>query len=143
MAQIVLDAPASPRHRGAGASPAAPAQPVIPPPAATPTTVHLAFDRDANSASAMARRIAQVRAEHGGDVRVLVEVEVVLAEDAAAAARKRSQLELLDALVGLAWSPSSVRVVTTADRVEEESGRLAGRLGADGVVLLPVGRSRA
>lgn len=127
MAQIVLDAQRSSVPRGTAA------------PSVTPATVRLAFDRDASSASAMARRIAGIRAEHGGDVRVLVEVEVVLAEDAAAAARKRTQMELLDALVGLAWAPSSVRVVATADRVDEEAGRLAERVGADGVLLLPVG----
>jgi alkanesulfonate monooxygenase SsuD/methylene tetrahydromethanopterin reductase-like flavin-dependent oxidoreductase (luciferase family) len=72
------------------------------------------------------------------DVRVLLDLEVVLAGDERTARRKRSQLEHLDALAGLTWSPADTRVVTTADRLVDEVHELAVRAGVDGVVLHPL-----
>ncbi len=74
-------------------------------------------------------------------VRLLLDVEVVVAADSGTARRKRSQLEYLDALAGLSWAPSANRVVTTADRLAEEVRELASAAGVDGVVLLPLGGS--
>jgi alkanesulfonate monooxygenase SsuD/methylene tetrahydromethanopterin reductase-like flavin-dependent oxidoreductase (luciferase family) len=72
------------------------------------------------------------------DVRVLLDLEVVLAPDEGTARRKRSQLEHLDALAGLTWSPAATRVVTTGDRLVGEVRELARRAGVDGVVLHPL-----
>jgi alkanesulfonate monooxygenase SsuD/methylene tetrahydromethanopterin reductase-like flavin-dependent oxidoreductase (luciferase family) len=71
-------------------------------------------------------------------VRVLLDVEVVLAPDEATARRKQSHLEHLDALAGLGWSPAAARIVTTADRLVAEARELARRTGVDGVVLHPL-----
>jgi alkanesulfonate monooxygenase SsuD/methylene tetrahydromethanopterin reductase-like flavin-dependent oxidoreductase (luciferase family) len=72
------------------------------------------------------------------DVRVLLDLEVVVAVDEVTARRKRSQLEYLDALAGLSWSPAATRVVTTGDRLVAEVRELARRAGVDGVVLHPL-----
>lgn len=106
--------------------------------------IRLEFSVAVPSVGALARVAALVDesvAEVGRDraeVRVLLDVEVVLAADERTARRKRSQLEHLDALAGLTWSPAATRVVTTPDRLVEEVRELARRSGVDGVVLLPL-----
>ncbi len=106
--------------------------------------VRLEFSVAVPSVGAMARVAALVddavadadRAR--ADVRVLLDLEVVLAADEATARRKRSQLEHLDALAGLTWSPAATRVVTTPERLVGEVRELARRAGVDGVVLHPL-----
>ncbi len=106
--------------------------------------IRLEFSVAVPSVGALARVAALVDesvAEVGRDrteVRVLLDLEVVLAADERTARRKRSQLEHLDALAGLSWSPAATRVVTTPDRLVEEVRELARRAGVDGVVLLPL-----
>jgi alkanesulfonate monooxygenase SsuD/methylene tetrahydromethanopterin reductase-like flavin-dependent oxidoreductase (luciferase family) len=106
--------------------------------------IRLEFSVAVPSVGALARVAALVDesvAEVGRDraeVRVLLDVEVVLAADERTARRKRSQLEHLDALAGLTWSPAATRVVTTPDRLVDEVRELARRSGVDGVVLLPL-----
>lgn len=111
--------------------------------------IRLEFSVAVPSVGALARVAALVDesvAEVGRDraeVRVLLDVEVVLAADERAARRKRSQLEHLDALAGLTWSPAATRVVTTRDRLVDEVLELARRAGVDGVVLLPLNGGEA
>lgn len=112
--------------------------------ARTADVVRLGFSVAVPSVGALARVVALVDeavADAGRDraeVRVLLDLEVVLAGDDRIARRKRSQLEYLDALAGLTWSPADTRVVTTADRLVVEVQELAGRAGVDGVVLHPL-----
>jgi alkanesulfonate monooxygenase SsuD/methylene tetrahydromethanopterin reductase-like flavin-dependent oxidoreductase (luciferase family) len=112
--------------------------------ARTADVIRLAFSVAVPSVGALARVAALVDealAEQGrprAEVRVLLDLEVVLAADERTARRKRSQLEHLDALAGLTWSPADSRVVTTADRLVAEVRELALRAGVDGVVLQPL-----
>jgi hypothetical protein len=112
--------------------------------ARTADVIRLAFSVAVPSVGALARVAALVDealAEQGrprAEVRVLLDLEVVLAADERTARRKRSQLEHLDALAGLTWSPADSRVVTTADRLVAEVRELAVRAGVDGVVLQPL-----
>lgn len=112
--------------------------------ARTADVIRLAFSVAVPSVGALSRVAALVDealAESGrdrADVRVLLDLEVVLAGDERTARRKRSQLEYLDALAGLGWSPAATRVVTTADRLVAEVRELATRAGVDGVVLHPL-----
>jgi alkanesulfonate monooxygenase SsuD/methylene tetrahydromethanopterin reductase-like flavin-dependent oxidoreductase (luciferase family) len=106
--------------------------------------IRLEFSVAVPSVGALSRVAALVEeavAASGRDraeVRVLLDLEVVLAGDERTARRKRSQLEHLDALAGLTWSPADTRVVTTADRLVAEVRELARRAGVDGVVLHPL-----
>lgn len=117
--------------------------------ARTADVIRLEFSVAVPSVGALARVAALVDealAESGRDrdgVRVLLDLEVVLAGDERTARRKRSQLEHLDALAGLTWSPADTRVVTTADRLVAEVRELAVRAGVDGVVLHPLAGGRA
>lgn len=112
--------------------------------AARADVIRLDFSVAVPSLGALTRVVALVEdaiADVGRDrseVRVLLDLEVVLAADELAARRKRSQLEYLDALAGLTWSPAATRVVTTRDRLADEVRELALRAGVDGVVLLPL-----
>jgi alkanesulfonate monooxygenase SsuD/methylene tetrahydromethanopterin reductase-like flavin-dependent oxidoreductase (luciferase family) len=112
--------------------------------ARTADVIRLEFSVAVPSVGALSRVAALVDealAEQGRDrseVRVLLDLEVVLADDERTARRKRSQLEHLDALAGLTWSPADTRVVTTADRLVAEARELAIRAGVDGVVLHPL-----
>jgi alkanesulfonate monooxygenase SsuD/methylene tetrahydromethanopterin reductase-like flavin-dependent oxidoreductase (luciferase family) len=112
--------------------------------ARTADVIRLAFSVAVPSVGALSRVAALVDetlAEQGrsrAEVRVLLDLEVVLAADERTARRKRSQLEHLDALAGLTWSPADSRVVTTADRLVAEVRELALRAGVDGVVLQPL-----
>ncbi|MEV7973881.1 hypothetical protein [Cellulomonas sp. NPDC089187] len=71
-------------------------------------------------------------------VTLLLDLDVVLAPDARTARRKRAELEYLDALSGLTWSPGDTRVVTTAESLRAELHELAERVGVDGLVLHPL-----
>ncbi|WP_158369965.1 LLM class flavin-dependent oxidoreductase [Cellulosimicrobium cellulans] len=112
--------------------------------ARTADVIRLGFSVAVPSVGALARVAALVDdalAEAGRDrteVRVLLDLEVVLAGDERTARRKRSHLEYLDALAGLSWAPADTRVVTTADRLVAEVGEVARRAGVDGVVLHPL-----
>jgi hypothetical protein len=112
--------------------------------ARTADVIRLGFSVAVPSVGALARVAALVEdalADAGRDraeVRVLLDLEVVLAGDEGTARRKRSHLEYLDALAGLSWAPADTRVVTTADRLVAEVGEVARRAGVDGVVLHPL-----
>ena len=112
--------------------------------ARTADVIRLGFSVAVPSVGALARVAALVDdalAEAGRDrseVRVLLDLEVVLAGDERTARRKRSHLEYLDALAGLSWAPADTRVVTTADRLVAEVVEVARRAGVDGVVLHPL-----
>jgi len=112
--------------------------------ARTADVIRLGFSVAVPSVGALARVATLVEdalAEAGRDrseVRVLLDLEVVLAGDERTARRKRSHLEYLDALAGLSWAPADTRVVTTADRLVAEVGEVARRAGVDGVVLHPL-----
>ncbi|WP_454049959.1 hypothetical protein [Cellulomonas sp. Marseille-Q8402] len=112
--------------------------------ARTADVIRLGFSAAVPSIGALARVTALVEdalAEAGRDraeVRVLLDLEVVLADDERSARRKRSQLEYLDALAGLSWAPADTRVVTTAGRLLAEVVEVARRAGVDGVVLHPL-----
>ncbi|NHT19339.1 LLM class flavin-dependent oxidoreductase [Cellulomonas sp. IC4_254] len=112
--------------------------------ARTADVIRLGFSVAVPSVGALARVAALVEdalADAGRDrteVRVLLDLEVVLAGDERTARRKRSHLEYLDALAGLSWAPADTRVVTTADRLVSEVGEVARRAGVDGVVLHPL-----
>jgi alkanesulfonate monooxygenase SsuD/methylene tetrahydromethanopterin reductase-like flavin-dependent oxidoreductase (luciferase family) len=112
--------------------------------AARADVIRLGFSVVVPSVGALARVVALVEEEIAAtgrdraEVRVLLDVDVVLAADERTARRKRSHLEYLDALAGLSWSPAATRVVTTADRLAAEVHELAERTGVDGVVLHPL-----
>ncbi|NKY08357.1 LLM class flavin-dependent oxidoreductase, partial [Cellulomonas hominis] len=112
--------------------------------AARADVIRLEFSVAVPTVGALARVVALVEeavAEAGRDraeVRVVLDLEVVLAADARTARRKRSHLEYLDALAGLGWSPAATRVVTTPELLAAEVRELARRAGVDAVVLLPL-----
>jgi alkanesulfonate monooxygenase SsuD/methylene tetrahydromethanopterin reductase-like flavin-dependent oxidoreductase (luciferase family) len=112
--------------------------------AARADVIRLGFSVVVPSIGALARVVALVEEEIAAvgrdraEVRVLLDLDVVLAADERSARRKRSHLEYLDALAGLSWSPSATRVVTTAERLAAEVHELAERAGVDGVVLHPL-----
>lgn len=76
------------------------------------------------------------------DVRVVLEVETVVADDETDAARRRANLSYAEAFSGLAWRPSSTWLVGTPEQVRADAAALAGATGVDAVVLALVGRSR-
>ncbi|HEY0188734.1 MAG TPA: hypothetical protein VGC67_14680 [Cellulomonas sp.] len=112
--------------------------------AARADVIRLGFSVVLPSIGALARVVALIDEEiaavgrERAEVRVLLDLDVVLAADERTARRKRSHLEYLDALAGLSWSPAATRVVTTADRLAAEVRELAERAGVDGVVLHPL-----
>ena len=66
---------------------------------------------------------------------------ILLPDDDAAARRKRALLDHLDALAGIAWTPSSTRVVAAPSGVVDAAMTLGGRVGADEVVLVALAGS--
>lgn len=113
--------------------------------AARADVIRLAFSAELPAVADLADRVALAaeavaaagRARH--EVTVLLDLDVVLAPDDRSARRKRAELEFLDALSGLTWSPAATRVVTTAGRLLAELRELADRTGVDGLVLHPLG----
>ena len=106
--------------------------------------VRLAFSARVPTPAAMARLVAEVT-RWADDVGrgpaappTLLDVEVVLAPDAAGVRAARERLAYLDALAGLGWLPASTRVVATPGAVVAAALGLARSVGADGVVLLPL-----
>ncbi|QZN85253.1 hypothetical protein [Cellulomonas sp. C5510] len=112
--------------------------------AARADVIRLEFSVAVPTVGALARVVGLVEeavADAGRDraeVRVVLDLEVVLAADERTARRKRSHLEHLDALSGLGWSPAATRVVTTPALLAAEVRELGRRAGVDGVVLLPL-----
>ncbi|TQL03023.1 LLM class flavin-dependent oxidoreductase [Cellulomonas sp. SLBN-39] len=107
------------------------------PSAALPTPGHV---------RALVRRVEQEVAALGrprADVRVVLEVETVVAADAADARRRRSHLAYAEAFAGLTWSPSASWVVAPLDAVLDTATDLARRSGVDAVALSLVGASAA
>lgn len=80
------------------------------------------------------------RARH--DVRVVLEVEAVVARDAADAVRRRTAVGYAEAFAALTWSPSATWLVAPADRLAADAAALARRTGVDTVALALVGGSR-
>ena len=76
------------------------------------------------------------------DVRLVLEVEAVVAADDEDAARRRGAVAYAEAFAALTWSPSSTWLVAPAGRLTAEAGALAARTGVDTVALALVGDSR-
>lgn len=112
--------------------------------AARADVIRLAFSADLSTVAELTSWVdlaAQGIAAAGRQrhqVTLLLDLDVVLAVDERAARRKRADLEYLDALTGLTWSPAATRVVTTADLLLAELRELAERTGVDGLVLHPL-----
>lgn len=80
-----------------------------------------------------------VRAGRRRDVRLVLELQVVVVHDEAQLTRRRSTLAHLDALAGLSWSPSATWIVTTPQRLVDDVLDVAAGIEVDDVVLLPLG----
>jgi alkanesulfonate monooxygenase SsuD/methylene tetrahydromethanopterin reductase-like flavin-dependent oxidoreductase (luciferase family) len=112
--------------------------------AARADVVRLGFSARVPSVAAMRRLVSAVEGEitavgrDRASVRIVLDVEVVLAADDAAARRKRAHLDHLDALAGIAWAPSGTRVVAAPAGVVPAAVELGERVGADEVVLVPL-----
>lgn len=85
------------------------------------------------------RAVGRDRAE----VRLVLEVEAVVAADAADAARRRERLAYAEAFSGLTWAPTATWLVAPVDALVREAADLAARTGVDTVSLALVGASRA
>ncbi|KSW16112.1 LLM class flavin-dependent oxidoreductase [Cellulomonas sp. B6] len=83
------------------------------------------------------RAVGRDRAE----VRVVLEVETVVADDEADAARRRTAVAYAEAFSGLTWSPSATWLVAPRDAVRTAALVLAARTGVDTVALVLVGSS--
>ncbi|MBO0920175.1 hypothetical protein J1G42_04955 [Cellulomonas sp. zg-ZUI222] len=77
-----------------------------------------------------------------GDVRVVLEVEAVVAADAADAARRRAAVAYAEAFAALTWSPSATWLVAPPEVLVADAAALAARTGVDAVALALVGDSR-
>lgn len=169
MAQPAL-APARATPRLASARPVAPTV-VVADPAARATGVEFLLDADALDPTTVALAAARadvVRVVHSAalpspaavralvsvledevravgrdrrDVRIVLEVETVVADDAADARRRRTAVAYAEAFSGLTWSPSATWLVAPRDRVVEQAAALAARTGVDTVALALVGTS--
>lgn len=112
--------------------------------AARADAVHLSFSAQVPTVAAMARLVEQLEDEIAAvgrertGVRIVLSLDVLPTPDADVARRKRSYLEHLDALAGLTWAPSATRVVAPPEAVVGTAVDLARRVGADGVVLVPL-----
>lgn len=117
--------------------------------AARADAVHLAFSAQVPTVAAMAVLVDELEGEIAAvgrdraEVRIVLDVDVLPTPDAAEARRKRSYLEHLDALAGLTWTPSATRLVAPAEAVVGAAVELAQRVGADGVVLVPLSASES
>ncbi|WP_066586552.1 LLM class flavin-dependent oxidoreductase [Cellulomonas timonensis] len=115
--------------------------------AARADVVRVGFSVDAPDRTAMTALVAEVEEEvaavgrRRADVTVLLDVEVVVVADEAAAQRKSQQLACLDAMAGVAWPVAATRVVATADQAPVVAARLAQEVGADGAYVIPLAGS--
>lgn len=75
------------------------------------------------------------------DVQVVLEVEAVVAADAADVARRRTAIAYAEAFAALSWSPSATWLVAPLDRLPAEAADVAARTGVDTVALALVGES--
>ena len=104
--------------------------------AARADVVRLGFSARVPSLAAMRRLVEAVEDEIAAvgrdrsSVRIVLDVEVVLTDDDAAARRKRAQLDHLDALAGIAWAPSGTRVVAATPDVVNAAVELGERVGS-------------
>lgn len=147
--RVVLDAPAAPTDVS-GPRPVElrdASEVAVALAAARAEVVRLGFSSRLPTRSAVSALVAQLDEEvaavgrRRSDVTVLLDVEVVVAADDAAARATSRRLACLDAMAGIAWRADTVRVVATADQVLAEATRLAREVGADGVVLVPLADS--
>ncbi|GIG40277.1 hypothetical protein [Cellulomonas phragmiteti] len=76
------------------------------------------------------------------DVRLVLEVEAVVAADDADVARRRTAIAYAEAFAALTWSPSATWLVAPLDRLSSDAAALAARTGVDAVALALVGESR-
>lgn len=112
--------------------------------AARADAVHLSFSARVPTVAAMAALVEELEAEiaavgrERAGVRIVLDLDVLPTADADVARRKRSYLEHLDALAGLTWAPSATRVVAPPEALVGAAVDLARRVGADGVVLVPL-----
>ena len=115
--------------------------------AARADVVRVGFSAGAPDRTAVAALVAEVEEEVAAvgrsraDVAVLLDVEVVVVADAAAARAKSAQLACIDAMAGVVWPAAATRVVTTADQVHAAATRLAREVGADGAYVIPLAGS--
>ncbi|MCR6689004.1 hypothetical protein [Cellulomonas sp.] len=77
------------------------------------------------------------------ELRVVLEVEAVVADDEADAARRRANLAYTAAFSHAAWSPESTWLVAPVERLAKEATALARRTGVDAVHLHLTGPSAA
>ncbi len=85
------------------------------------------------------RAVGRDRAE----VRLVLEVEAVVAADHADAARRRERLAYAEAFSGATWAPTATWLVAPAEALVRDAAALADRTGVDAVALALVGPSRA
>ena len=76
------------------------------------------------------------------DVRIVLEVETVVAADDADAARRRQAVAYAEAFAALSWSPSATWLVAPVEHVTTRAEALARATGVDTVALALVGESR-
>ncbi|ADG75834.1 hypothetical protein Cfla_2951 [Cellulomonas flavigena DSM 20109] len=76
------------------------------------------------------------------EVRLVLEVEAVVAADDADAARRRQAVAYAEAFAALTWSPSATWLVGTPARLAADARALAESTGVDTVALALVGESR-
>ncbi|WP_136518110.1 LLM class flavin-dependent oxidoreductase [Cellulomonas telluris] len=77
------------------------------------------------------------------DVRLVLEVDAVVAADDADAARRRERLAYAEAFSGATWSATATWLVGTPARLVDDARDLAARTGVDAVALALVGGSAA
>jgi len=76
------------------------------------------------------------------DVRLVLEVEAVVAADDADATRRRAAVAYAEAFAALTWSPTATWLIAPATRLAADARALAARTGVDTVALALVGASR-
>jgi len=76
------------------------------------------------------------------DVRLVLEVEAVVAADDADVQRRRTAIAYAEAFAALTWSPSSTWLVAPLDSLTADAAALAARTGVDTVAVSLVGDSR-
>ncbi|QGQ18412.1 LLM class flavin-dependent oxidoreductase [Cellulomonas sp. JZ18] len=77
------------------------------------------------------------------DVRLVLEVDAVVAADEDDAARRRERIAYAEAFSGATWAATATWLVAPVTRLVAEAAALAARTGVDAVALALVGASAA